>query len=123
MTAKEFFYLVASMRDAQRRYFAGRDHAVLRAARKLEGLVDDEIARVTDILCAQERAEDTPPAEEPAAEDALDNATYCVYPVVDGCSRESVFTGGRIECVAYVTARRQQEPAFDCVVLPELEGV
>lgn len=54
MTAKEFFYLVASMRDAQRRYFAGRDQVVLRAARKLEHLVDDEIARVTDILNTQE---------------------------------------------------------------------
>lgn len=50
MTAKEFFYLVAEMRDAQRRYFKDRDQQVLRAARKLEGLVDLEIRRVKEIL-------------------------------------------------------------------------
>lgn len=117
MTAKEFFFLVASMRDAQRRYFSSRDQVVLRAARKLENLVDEEIARVMDILRAQERAEDTPPAEEHAADDALDSATYSVYPIIDGCSRESCFTGDRVACVAYVTARKQKNPAFECVVL------
>lgn len=50
MTAKEFFYLVASMRDAQRRYFRDRDQVVLRAARKLENLVDDEIERTYQVL-------------------------------------------------------------------------
>lgn len=50
MTAKEFFYLVASMRDAQRRYFKDRDQVVLRAARKLENLVDDEIERTYQVL-------------------------------------------------------------------------
>lgn len=49
MNAREFFFLVAEMRDAQRRYFKDRDQAVLRAARKLEGLVDYEIARVKQI--------------------------------------------------------------------------
>lgn len=49
MTAKEFFYLVASMRDAQRRYFQTRDQVVLRAARKMENLVDEEIRRVDEI--------------------------------------------------------------------------
>lgn len=50
MTAKEFFYLVASMRDAQKRYFRDRDQVVLRAARKLENLVDDEIERTYQVL-------------------------------------------------------------------------
>ena len=50
MTAKEFFYLVASMRDAQRRYFQNRDQVVLRAARKLENLVDAEIERTNQVL-------------------------------------------------------------------------
>lgn len=46
MNAKEFFYLVAEMRDAQRRYFRDRDVIVFRACRKLESLVDAEIERV-----------------------------------------------------------------------------
>lgn len=53
MTAKEFFYLVASMRDAQRRYFRDRDQVVLRAARKLENLVDAEIERTNQVLMNQ----------------------------------------------------------------------
>lgn len=56
MTAKEFFYLVASMRDAQRRYFQSRDQVVLRAARKLENLVDEEIERTYQVLNSQELA-------------------------------------------------------------------
>ena len=56
MTAKEFFYLVASMRDAQRRYFQSRDQVVLRAARKLENLVDEEIERTYQVLNAKEHA-------------------------------------------------------------------
>lgn len=56
MTAKEFFYLVSSMRDAQRRYFQTRDQVVLRAARKLENLVDEEIERTYQVLNAKEHA-------------------------------------------------------------------
>lgn len=56
MTAKEFFYLVSSMRDAQRRYFQSRDQVVLRAARKLENLVDEEIERTYQVLNAKEQA-------------------------------------------------------------------
>lgn len=56
MTAKEFFYLVASMRDAQKRYFQTRDQVVLRAARKMENLVDEEIRRVDEIT--RERSQD-----------------------------------------------------------------
>lgn len=56
MTAKEFFYLVSSMRDAQRRYFQTRDQVILRAARKLENLVDEEIERTYQVLNAKEHA-------------------------------------------------------------------
>lgn len=50
MNAREFFYLVAQMRAAQKEYFATREQLTLRAARKLEGEVDKEIARVRGIL-------------------------------------------------------------------------
>lgn len=50
MNAKEFFYLVASMRDAQRRYFKSKDRAVFTAARALENQVDAEINRVKNLL-------------------------------------------------------------------------
>lgn len=50
MTAREFFYLVANMRDTQRRYLKDRDPITLRAARKLENLVDAEIARTREVL-------------------------------------------------------------------------
>lgn len=50
MTAREFFYLVSDMRDAQKRYFESRDRMVFRAARLLENTVDSEIRRVKAIL-------------------------------------------------------------------------
>lgn len=50
MNAREFFYLVAQMRDAQRTYFRTRDQAVFRACRKLETNVDVEINRVKALL-------------------------------------------------------------------------
>lgn len=49
MNSREFFYQVAEMRDAQRRYFKTKDRAVFRAARRLEDIVDLEIARVKQI--------------------------------------------------------------------------
>lgn len=49
MNAREFFYLVAEMRDTQRRYFRDREQTVLRACKKLENEVDAEIARVKRI--------------------------------------------------------------------------
>lgn len=52
MTSREFFYLVAQMREAQRQYFKERDQLVFRAARKLENEVDKEISRVREILAA-----------------------------------------------------------------------
>lgn len=55
MNAREFFYTVVEMRDAQRRYFKNRDQVVLRAARKLENIIDMEIARVKQIQEYEER--------------------------------------------------------------------
>ena len=53
MTAREFFYLVAQMREAQKTYFVTHDRMVFRAARKLENEVDREIARVREIVAQQ----------------------------------------------------------------------
>lgn len=53
MNAREFFYLVAQMREAQKAYFANRDRNVFRACRKLENEVDREIERVREIVNAQ----------------------------------------------------------------------
>lgn len=50
MTAKEFFYLVAEMREAQRAYFETHDRGVFRACRALENDVDREIRRVRSIV-------------------------------------------------------------------------
>lgn len=57
MTPKEFFYLVAQMREAQTTYFKTRDRLVFRAARKLENEVDREIARVRQIVNAPDDSE------------------------------------------------------------------
>lgn len=54
MTPEEFFYLVAEMRDAQKRYFQTRDRRVFLACRKLENIIDNEIARVKDIISQQD---------------------------------------------------------------------
>lgn len=50
MNAREFFYLVAEMRAAQKAYFKTRQDNVFRAARKLENRVDAEIQRVREIV-------------------------------------------------------------------------
>ena len=50
MNAKEFFYLVANMRNAQKRYLETKERAVFRACRKLENEVDAEIVRVKLII-------------------------------------------------------------------------
>ena len=52
MNSKEFFYLVAEMRSAQKSYFETKDARVFRAARKLENDVDREIRRVRELLNA-----------------------------------------------------------------------
>lgn len=59
MNAREFFYLVARMRDTQRTYFRTRDQAVFRACRKLETEVDEEINRVKALLEDLENNEPT----------------------------------------------------------------
>lgn len=57
MNARDFFYKVAEMREAQKAYFETKDKHVFRAARKLENEVDKEIRRVRDIVNAN------PPAQ------------------------------------------------------------
>jgi hypothetical protein len=54
MNAKEFFFLVKEMRQAQRKYFESRDRRVFLAARALENDVDREINRVLHLLYAEE---------------------------------------------------------------------
>lgn len=54
MNAREFFYLVAQMRSAQKEYFRGRDPLALRAARKYENMIDAEIERVRQIVSENE---------------------------------------------------------------------
>lgn len=55
MNAREFFYLVSQMRQAQREYFADRDQIALRKCKALEREVDDEIYRVKDAIARQEK--------------------------------------------------------------------
>ena len=43
MTINEFIWKVAEMRDAQKHYFESRDPRVLRAACKLERMIDKEL--------------------------------------------------------------------------------
>ena len=50
MNAREFFYLVSQMRDAQKHYFSERNQFNLRRARLFENQVDIEIKRVKDLL-------------------------------------------------------------------------
>lgn len=50
MNARDFFYMVAEMREAQKAYFETKDKHVFRAARKLENEVDKEIRRVRALI-------------------------------------------------------------------------
>lgn len=50
MNAREFFYLVANMRSAQKAYFKDRSQLTLKASIVLERQVDEEIERVKSIL-------------------------------------------------------------------------
>jgi hypothetical protein len=61
MNAREFFYTVCEMRSAQKSYFKTRDQQVLRAARKLENIVDAEIDRVRGIMVAGQGAKEYRP--------------------------------------------------------------
>jgi len=49
MTAREFFYLVSNMRQAQKDYFKERTQPHLRACKVLERQVDEEIYRVKQL--------------------------------------------------------------------------
>ena len=50
MTPREFFYLTANMREAQKNYFSTHDRRAFLAARALENEVDKEIKRVKAIV-------------------------------------------------------------------------
>lgn len=50
MNAREFFYLVSQMRDAQTNYFKTRNQTYLRRARVLETQVDLEIRLTKEII-------------------------------------------------------------------------
>ena len=50
MNSKEFFYKVAEMREAQKRYFKMHTSMDLKQAKKLEKDVDEEISRVQDLM-------------------------------------------------------------------------
>ena len=54
MNAKQFFVLVARMRDAQRQYFKHRTYDNLQTALQLEQDIDKEILRVKLSLSQQE---------------------------------------------------------------------
>lgn len=49
MNAREFFWLTASVRRAQKEYFETRDTRIFRKCRALENELDREIARVKEI--------------------------------------------------------------------------
>lgn len=50
MTARDFFDLVARMRDKQKEYFRSRSASVLKESKQLEKQVDEEIKRVSEIM-------------------------------------------------------------------------
>ena len=50
MTARDFFNLVARMRDNQKEYFRTRSSSVLQESKRLEKQVDDEIQRVNELI-------------------------------------------------------------------------
>lgn len=50
MDAKEFFEKVVKMREAQKNYFKTRSSMDLQLSKKLEKEIDDEIARVNQII-------------------------------------------------------------------------
>ena len=50
MDARQFFNLVSEMRNKQKEYFKTHTQSALKESRALEKRVDDEIARVTQVL-------------------------------------------------------------------------
>ena len=57
MNAREFFYLVAQMRTAQKEYFSDRSQQNLKRSIVLEREVDEEIRRVKELVLVQESRE------------------------------------------------------------------
>ena len=57
MNAREFFYLVAQMRTAQKEYLKSRCQQNLKRSIVLEQEVDEEIRRVKEIILVQESRE------------------------------------------------------------------
>lgn len=53
MDAKQFFTLVARMREKQREYFRTKSSTALRESKELERIVDAEIERVNRIIYQQ----------------------------------------------------------------------
>ena len=49
MNARQFFYKVKQMREAQTKYFRVKTSSALMEAKKIETEIDDEIARVESI--------------------------------------------------------------------------
>lgn len=49
MNAKQFYETVRAMRQAQKKYFKSRSSFDLRESKRLEKVIDDEIARVDAI--------------------------------------------------------------------------
>lgn len=54
MTSKQFFFLIAELRDKQKEYFRTRKSDVLSECKRLESEADREIYRVKSILYAKE---------------------------------------------------------------------
>ena len=50
MDARQFFNLVSEMRNKQKEYFKTHTQSDLKESKALEKRVDDEIARVTQVL-------------------------------------------------------------------------
>lgn len=68
MNAREFFYMVAEMRECQKAYFKSRDQLTLRAARKLENTIDKEIERVRAVVIQSTASAPPAPAPPPDVE-------------------------------------------------------
>lgn len=50
MNPKEFFEKVVKMREAQKNYFKTRSSMALQLSKRLEKEIDDEIARVNQVI-------------------------------------------------------------------------
>ena len=50
MNAKQFFYKVKQMREVQTKYFRVKSSSALMEAKRIETEIDDEIARVENLI-------------------------------------------------------------------------